>query len=283
MPYCSYCGSAVEAGARFCPSCGRQQHAAGASPAQPQPQSQIAPSRKSHKVLWVSVALVIGLSLIFFLMDSGSDESSSTAKRQSSGQQESAQSEQQAEDSETARERERNLEMYAVNLETMLKQDGYDVEVLASYHLHLLTLKSDSFQDAAMREGVAHQVYGLRKTLCGMGVWTAEVGYSRGMLSSDVMKTFSLGCPDAKAARIKATEADRQELANALNFDSRVKNHIEGTTLVCESPEFFDNAQLRAQFLQFIRSEKDKLCNREVSSVRLKGKNYSKTFPVGCN
>ncbi len=216
-------------------------------------------------------------------MDSDSDEPPST-HGQSASQQDSAKSEPQNEaDSETARERERNLEMYAVKLETMLKQDGYDVEVLASYHLHLLTLKSDSFQDAAMRDGVAQQVYGLRKTLCDMGVWTAEVGYSKGMLSSDVMKTFSLGCPEAKAARTKATKADRQELANALNFDSRVKTHVSGTTLVCESSEFLDNAQLRAQFLQFIRSEKDKLCDREVNRVQLKGKNYSKTFPVGCD
>ena len=64
------------------------------------------------------------------------------------------------------------------------------------------------------------------------------------MLSSDVMKTLSLGCPAAKAARMDETNSPLAQVASAANDpdgSGRVHAHAEGTTLVVESGYFFDD------------------------------------------
>ena len=110
------------------------------------------------------------------------------------------------------------------------------------------------------------------------------------MLSSDVMKTVSLGCSAAKAARIEETKSLREEIASAANDpdgSGRVHAHAVGTTLVVESPYFFDDPTNGAAFAkamaQKLMEDSQKLCSAAISQLQTKGsKRVIRTTPVIC-
>src|ERR1700680_3438532 len=102
---------------------------------------------------------------------------------------------------------------FALSLQRTYQQQGYDIDVAYDESKHQLTLKSDLLTDATLREALVRALHGERQTLCGIGIWYLKVGYSKGWFSSDVMKSASMGCPAARAARIQATQTAREELA----------------------------------------------------------------------
>jgi hypothetical protein len=177
----------------------------------------------------------------------------------------------------------------ALNLRRNFEQNGYDVSVRAN-HQHELLLTSDSFQDAETREAAVSGLTKDPKTLCDLGIWYIKVGYSKGMLSSDVMKTVSLGCSAAKSARIEETRPLREQIANAANDPDgtgRVHAHAVGTILVVESPYFFDDPTNGAVFAkamaQKLMEDSQKLCAAAISQLQMKGsKRVVKTVSVAC-
>jgi hypothetical protein len=166
-------------------------------------------------------------------------------------------------------------------LERKYQQNGYDIDV--SVVEHELRLKSDLLQDAAVRESLVSALRKDSHTLCGLEIWYLKVGYSKGWFSSDVMKSASLGCPAAKAARIQETKVSRDELAAQLNSpEEGMKIRADGTILVCES-EFFGESENRTRFVQMILGNRQKLCDREFSAIQLvKGGKVIRTVPVQC-
>jgi len=172
-------------------------------------------------------------------------------------------------------------ERFALELEKKYQQNGYDIDV--SVVDHELRLKSDLLQDANLRESLVNALRKDSHTLCGLEIWYLKVGYSKGWFSSDVMKSASLGCPAAKAARLQETKSSRDELAAQLNSpEEGVKIHADGTTLVCES-DFFTEADNRTRFVQLILGNRQKLCDRGFSAIQLaKGGKVIKTVPIQC-
>ena len=153
-----------------------------------------------------------------------------------------------------------------------------------------LILTSDSFQNSATRDSATEALVKDPKTLCNLGIWYIKAGYSKGLFSSDVMKTVSLGCAAEKAARIEETKPLREEIAQATNDPDgggRVHARIEGTTLVIESGYFFDDPQNGMTFakamVQKILGNSQKLCRAAISQLQMKGsKKVVKTVPVTC-
>lgn len=171
---------------------------------------------------------------------------------------------------------------FALNLQRNYQQNGYDIDVTYYKSENELRLKSDMFQDAGVRESLVGALYKDRQTLCGLGIWYLKVGYGKGLFSSDVMKSASLGCPAAKAARIEETKTAREELATGLNSpDLGVRVRADGTTLVCESA-FFDDPSNRSKFAGMLLSDKQKLCDREFAQIQLKGNKQTRTVPISC-
>jgi len=179
---------------------------------------------------------------------------------------------------------------FALNLQRNFEQNGYDVSVRANYQ-HELILTSDSFQDPSSRYSATAALTKDPKTLCDLGIWYIKVGYSKGMLSSDIMKTVSLECPAAKAARLEETKSLREEIARSID-DPDVSGHLhvhaEGTTLVVESAYFFDDPQNGAAFAdaqaQTLLRNSEKLCAAAINRLQIKGsKRVIKTVPVRCD
>jgi hypothetical protein len=178
---------------------------------------------------------------------------------------------------------------FALKLQRNFEQNGYDVSVQTNQQ-HELILTSDSFQNASTREAAVSGLTKDTKTLCNLGIWYIKVGYSKGMLSSDVMKTASVGCPAAKAARIDETKSLREEIAKAANDPAgsgRIHVHVDGTTLVVESPYFFDDPKNGATFAkamaQKLIENTEKLCAAAISQLRMKGsKRVVRVVPVVC-
>jgi hypothetical protein len=183
----------------------------------------------------------------------------------------------------------KSADEFALNLQRTFEQDGYDVTVRAN-HQHELILTSDSFQDPSARNSATGALTKDPKTLCNLGIWYIKVGYSKGMLSSDVMKTVSLGCSAAKAERIEGTRSLREEIAAAANDPDgtgRVHVHADGTTLVVYSPYFFDDPQSGATFAkamaQKLLENSRNLCAAAITQLRMKGgKRVIRTVPVSC-
>jgi len=183
----------------------------------------------------------------------------------------------------------KTAEEFALNLQRNFEENGYDVTARAN-HQHELILTSDSFQDASTRDSTAGALMKDPKTLCNLGIWYIRVGYSKGLLSTDVMKTVSLGCPAARTARIEETKPLRQEIARAADDpdgSGRVHAHSEGTTLVIESPYFFDDPQNGVTFAkamaQKLLEDPEKLCNAAITQLRMKGRTRTvKTVTVSC-
>lgn len=183
----------------------------------------------------------------------------------------------------------RTGEEYALQLQRTLQHNGYDVEVRFYKDENTLTLKSDEFRDAGTREDLVRELTRDTKTMCGLGIWYVKVGYSKGFLSRDVMRSASVGCPAAKAARIAETAAAREEIASAVNDPDgtgHIHAHVEGTTLVIVSEHYFDDPQRRAMWIQSISEvlsrQQQKLCDAQFARVQFKGKNPVKTVPVHC-
>jgi|HubBroStandDraft_1064217.scaffolds.fasta_scaffold92854_2 hypothetical protein len=177
----------------------------------------------------------------------------------------------------------------ALNLQRNFEQNGYDVSVRAN-HQHELILTSDSFQDSMTRDSAAGALTKDPKTLCNLGIWYIKVGYSKGTFSGDVMKTMSLGCPAANAARLEETKPLREEIARAANDpdgSGRVHAHADGATLVVESSYFFDDPQNGVTFAkamaQKLLEDSQKLCAAAIGQLQMKGsKKVIKTVPVAC-
>lgn len=68
MPHCTQCGTALAPDARFCPSCGRSQPAAGVPAAPAAPAAQSGLSENTAALLSYVLGWITGL--IFFLIDS---------------------------------------------------------------------------------------------------------------------------------------------------------------------------------------------------------------------
>lgn len=177
----------------------------------------------------------------------------------------------------------------ALNLQRNFGQNGYDVSVRAN-HQHELILTSDSFQDAETREAAVTGLIKDPKTLCNLGIWYVKVGYSKGMLSSNVMKTVSLGCPAAKSAHIEEGRSLREEIAKATDDpdgSGLVHAHAVGTILVIESPHFFDDPTNGPAFAkamgQKLMENSQKLCAAAFSQLQMKGsKRVVRTTSVVC-
>jgi hypothetical protein len=110
------------------------------------------------------------------------------------------------------------------------------------------------------------------------------------MLSGDVMKTVSLGCAAAKAARLEETKPLREELARLVESvgSGHLHAHTDGATLVVESAYFFDDPQNGATFAdaqaQTLLRSSEKLCAAAINRVQIKGsKRVIKTVPVRCD
>lgn len=175
-------------------------------------------------------------------------------------------------------------EKFAWNLQHTFKSQGYDIDVVALKGDRILRLTSDLFKDAATREDQAWDLWKSRKALCGFDIWYVEVGYSKGMFSSDVTKRMSLGCPAAKAARIQETKAEREKYARSLDT-AEIHSSVSGTTLVFESGAFADPKN-RSAFVQMMLGDPavvQNLCQREFSRLQLNNKKQIvKTAPVVC-
>jgi hypothetical protein len=183
----------------------------------------------------------------------------------------------------------KSADEFALNLQRNFERNGYDVSVRAN-HQHELILTSDSFQDPATRDSAAGALTKDPKTLCNLGIWYIKAGYSEGAFSEDVMKTVSLNCPAARAARLEETRPLREEVAKAANDpdgSGRVHAHADGPTLVVESAYFFDDPQNGAAFAkamaQKLLEEREKLCAAAISQLQMRGsRKVVKTVPVAC-
>jgi hypothetical protein len=177
-------------------------------------------------------------------------------------------------------------EKYALGLQQAYEAEGFDVEVLYLDDEKTLTLRSDEFKDATAREAVASKLEANRKQLCSIDVWYVKVGYSKGALSRDVMKSLDLGCPAEKAARVEENRDARVKYAQNLNVDPSIQVSASGTLLVAESDEFFSKQAYRTAFARSLLSDPTvvrNLCDLGFSQIRLRSKGQTvKTVTVPC-
>lgn len=291
MAYCSKCGSQLPEGARFCPGC-----AAGIQ--SPGTAGQLAPSQKKRS-LASSVGYWIGrhpvwtiLLLILFLGYIGASvvneqrepkqPANATAQAAQSGTN-SRDATQQAGGTPGGALQLSPADKFALNLEHTFKNNGYDIDARVDIDKSLV-LTSDIFKDAAARETEASELWKERSTLCGLDIWYVKVGYSKGIFSSDVTKTLSLGCPAEKAARAQEMASEREKAAASLSAEG-VHASVKGTTMIFES-DFFSEPAFRSQFVDKLVHSPDvmqKWCYLAVSQVQLtyKGK-VVRTVPIEC-
>jgi len=173
---------------------------------------------------------------------------------------------------------------YAMNLEQTFKSRGYDVDAVVLDKA--LTLTSDMFRNAVVRESEARELYNERKALCALDIWYVRVGYSKGILSGDVMKSMSLGCPAEKASRVQQMKGEREAFAESLDKDTRPKIRVRavGTTLVFEGLAFGIPAY-RSFFYRNVLSapgSHENYCRLGIDSLQLKSKSVTKSYRVVC-
>jgi len=139
------------------------------------------------------------------------------------------------------------------------------------------------------REATVRELTRDAKTMCGLGIWYVKVGYSKGFLSSDVVKSASVGCSDAKAALIADTAGARQEIAEAVNDPDGsgfLHARVDGTTLVVTSEHFFDNPQTRSYALpglaQSLLKDQQKLCKAQFTRIQFRDTQFVKNVPLQC-
>jgi hypothetical protein len=171
---------------------------------------------------------------------------------------------------------------FALNLQRKFDANGYDISVYVVDKT--LTLKSELFKDGAARESEVNELLQDPKTLCGLKIWYVKVGYSKGVLSSDVMKSVSLGCPEEKIEHTQEMASERQKIAADLNGEG-MQVSVNDTTLVVDS-DFFSDRKLRSRFIQRIVSpdeEMRKFCWLAFTKIELRYRNLAvQTVPVVC-
>jgi hypothetical protein len=172
-------------------------------------------------------------------------------------------------------------EQTALLFQRNFQSNGLDIDVTINQQ-HTLKFTSDMFKDTEAREFEVNELKKSRPEFCRVGIWYVAVGYSKGLLSSDIMKTVSLGCAAEKEARINETQAARDQLAAQLNDDrDGLHVHADRTLLVCES-ESFDASASRSRFQQMILRYQHDLCESGFRQIQLKGKKQSRTVPLVC-
>jgi hypothetical protein len=180
-------------------------------------------------------------------------------------------------------------EKLALAMEQDFKKNGYDVEVRASSEEKAIILTSDLFKDPEWREAEVTKLTEDRKVFCGLGIWYAKVGYSKGIFSSDIMKTVSLRCPAEKAAHAEELAAQRRQFAGKLAPDLRslnVHSSVAGTgatTLILECDDW-TVAQAPAFGRALLQSPAfHDLCRLGFAQVQLRNnKLLLKTIPLTC-
>lgn len=160
-------------------------------------------------------------------------------------------------------------ETFAMQLDRYYKQNGYDIDASVDAD-KALVLRSDRFKDDSAREAEAADFWNERAKLCKLEIWYLKVGYSKGVLSGDVMKTVSLGCVAQKAAYAKEMAPEREKAAAALSTDD-MHASVSGTTLIFDSDRFADpNYGLR--FMQMMQADQlanEANCKLAFTEIRL--------------
>lgn len=178
---------------------------------------------------------------------------------------------------------------YASIIQQHLTNEGFEVNVFYLEDEKTLMLLSDEFKDAEAREAVAAKLREDRKLLCSIEIWYAKIGYHKGMLSGDVTKNLSLGCPAAKSANLKESEVKRKTFAANLVSDMAAINvhssigGISSTTLILESDDW-TLAQAPAFGRMLLQSPAfSDLCRLGFARVQLRNKKQLlKTIPLAC-
>jgi hypothetical protein len=294
--FCDSCGQQVPERARFCQDCGRQFPLP--SPIAPPPissQGTLAQGNSGRKrPVLILICCILGLFVLIILttrqrpempqLEAGNQSQPSTRPSPAS----TAPPEKPLDPA--VQRTQQNADEFALNLQRKFERNGYDVAVRAN-HQHELILAGDPFQDPMTRDSAAGELAKDPKTLCNLGIWYIKVGYSKSMLSGDVMKSVSIGCSAAKAEELTETEPLREEITRAANDpdgSGRIHVHAHGTTLVVESAYFFDDPQngvtYATAFAQNLLANSQKLCAAAISQLQMKGsKKVIKTVPVACN
>jgi zinc-ribbon domain len=290
MAYCSTCGKQLPERAGFCPGCG--------APVQSAALPQLAPSEKKRspasavgywigrRPVWTILLLLLFLGYIGAPILSEHREpaqpTGATAQPAHAGSN-GGETGQQAKEVPEVESGLSPADKFALNLENTFKNSGYDIDARVDID-KALVLTSDIFKDASARETEAAELWKERSTLCGLNIWYVKVGYAKGMFSSDVVKTLSLGCLAEKAARAQEMASEREKTAASLNSEG-IRASVKGTTMVFES-DFFSEPTFRSQFVDRLVHSPDvmqKWCYLSVSQVQLtyKGK-VVRTAPIAC-
>jgi hypothetical protein len=172
---------------------------------------------------------------------------------------------------------------FAMDLQRTFKNNGYDIDARIDIDKSLV-VTSDIFKDASAREAEVDELGKERVTLCSLDIWYVKVGYSNGLLSSDVSKNISLGCPEEKALHEREMAPERAKAAAQISIEG-VHASVAGTTLLIES-DFFSESSFRSQFMQKVlgNPEVEKAnCRLGFTLVKLTYKSrVVKSIPIRC-
>src|SRR5437867_6349874 len=227
MYFCSKCGSKVPENARFCPACAApvQSNALAGEPVTSRKKRSLASALGywiGRHPIWTILLLILFLG---YVGTSVLREHREPAQQSPDGKTQPAQGGVSNVDTSPKAQKAREVESqlspadrFALNLERKFKENGYDIDASVGIDKSLV-LTSDIFKDASARETEASELWKDRNTLCGLDIWYVKVGYSKGIFSSDVMKTLSLGCPAEKAARPQEMSAEREKAATTLSVE----------------------------------------------------------------
>lgn len=185
----------------------------------------------------------------------------------------------------------------AVEIQQVVKNEGLDIDVSVSSAEHQLIFTANYFQDLDQREMFLRQMasqlrVGTKGSTCALGIWYLRADYSKGLFSSNVGRTVSLGCPQEKQAREKYYTAKRQEvvdeLQKELNSDPKNLTHVtvQGNEMAIglDNPDGFDPRKLRASFRAELNPFKDRFCDGGFRAVRIKvnGDSRDTLVPLSC-
>ena len=209
MSYCSKCGSQIPEKARFCPAC--------AAPVQStafagQPGTFATNHAESHSGNKRSLASAAGYwigrhpiwTLLLLILFSGYIGTSVLHEHREPTQQADAKAQpaqgvaSSADTDQKGKAKQREIRQLsaadksALNLERTFKNNGYDIDARVDIDKSLVFTSTFS-KKPPLRETEASELWKERSTLCGLDIWYVKVGYSKGMFSSDVTKTLSIG------------------------------------------------------------------------------------------
>jgi hypothetical protein len=282
MACCSTCGKQLPERFGFCPACGAR--------VQPAALPQLASSEKKRSrasamgywigrhPVWTTLLLLLFLGYIGVSVLNEHREPA-----QPTGGSNGGETGQQAKEMPEVASELSPADKFALNLENTFKNSGYDIDARVDIH-KALVLTSDIFKDASARETEAAELWNERSTLCRLNIWYVKVGYTKGMFSSDVVKSLSLGCPAEKEARALEMASEREKTAASLNSEG-IRASVKGTTMVFES-DFFSEPTFRSQFADRLVHSPDvmqKWCYLSVSQVQLTYKEkIVRTVQIAC-